>query len=205
MNTLQTYAEPISAEPISAEAISAEANSAEPNSAEANSVEPTSTEPTSAEATFAEAIGDGLESFSAMLRAALGDLLAPGAASFAEMMAADAVMEFPFAPAGSVTRIEGRAALERYLSGFGEILQIDHMTAPTVHRSQRAGVVILEFGCVGSGVQTGAPYRQTYISVITLRDGRIMHYRDYWNPLVVLAAVGGADAVNAAIRAEEKG
>ena len=143
-----------------------------------------------------------MESFSAMLRAALGDLLAPGADSFAEMMASDAVMEFPFAPAGSVTRVEGRAALERYLSGFGEILRIDRMTGPTVHRGREAGVVILEFGCVGSGVQTGAPYNQTYISVITMRDGRIAHYRDYWNPLVVLAAVGGVDAVNAAIRAE---
>jgi ketosteroid isomerase-like protein len=47
-------------------------------------------------------------------------------------------------------------------------------------------------------VATGAPYNQLYISVVTLRDGRIAHYRDYWNPLVVLTALGGTEAAAAA-------
>lgn len=32
-----------------------------------------------------------------------------------------------------------------------------------------------------------------YISVITVRDGEIADYRDYWNPLAVAAALGGAE------------
>jgi hypothetical protein len=58
--------------------------------------------------------------------------------------------------------------------------------------------VIVEFSCTGEGVETGAPYDQVYISVVTLREGRIAHYRDYWNPLVVLTALGGTDAAAAA-------
>jgi ketosteroid isomerase-like protein len=58
--------------------------------------------------------------------------------------------------------------------------------------------VIFEFSCSGEGVATGAPYNQLYVSVVTLRDGRIAHYRDYWNPLVVLTALGGTEAAAAA-------
>ena len=49
---------------------------------------------------------------------------------------------------------------------------------------------VLETSCEGVATHTGKPYNQQYISVITLRDGHIVHYRDYWNPLVVLEAMG---------------
>lgn len=39
---------------------------------------------------------DSVKSFSAMLRTALGDRIAPDADSFLDMMADDGVMEFPF-------------------------------------------------------------------------------------------------------------
>ncbi|BCP53968.1 hypothetical protein K32_25850 [Kaistia sp. 32K] len=140
-----------------------------------------------------------LSSFSDMLQRALGPLLDPAAGDFVEMMAPDGVMEFPYAPAGYVRRIEGREALAAYLGRFVDILAIDRMTDPTVHFTRDADVVILEFGCEGLGLKTGQPYDQRYISVITLKDGRIARYRDYWNPLVVIDAVGGLDALNAAL------
>jgi uncharacterized protein len=142
---------------------------------------------------------DSLASFSALLRTALEDLLDPTASSFLEMMDVDSVMEFPYAPPGATQRLDGRAALEAHLSGFGEMLKIESMTDLTVHRTHQPGVVILEFGCVGKGVKTGEPYNQRYISVITVRNGRIAHYRDYWNPLVVLSAVGNAEALTTAV------
>jgi ketosteroid isomerase-like protein len=39
-------------------------------------------------------------------------------------------------------------------------------------------------------VPTGAPYGNHYISVLTIRDRRIVHWRDYLDPLVVFDAVG---------------
>lgn len=52
--------------------------------------------------------------------------------------------------------------------------------------------MIAEFQCDGHVVETGLPYRQSYISVIETRDGRIVRYKDYWNPLVVKEAFGGS-------------
>lgn len=143
-----------------------------------------------------EATGaDSLADFAAMLRVALGDSLAPNATTFLEMMAENCVMEFPYTPPGGIPRVEGRAALAKYLSVFDTILQINSMTEAVVYRTTEPDVVILEFGASGRGVQTGRAYEQRYISVLTLRDGHIAHYRDYWNPLAALEATGGAEAI----------
>ena len=131
---------------------------------------------------------DTLPEFSAMLRAALGDELAPEATTFVEMMAENSVMKFPYAPPGGISRLDGRAAIARYIADLG--VDIESMSAPRIHRSRENGVVVLEFSGVGRSIANGKTYQQNYISVITLRDGHIAHYRDYWNPLVILDAMG---------------
>ncbi|WP_370676186.1 nuclear transport factor 2 family protein [Pleomorphomonas sp. PLEO] len=138
---------------------------------------------------------DVLPTFSAMLRSAIGDLLEPSAGSFLEMFAEDGVMEFPYAPPGSVKVLHGRSALADHLKRFPEILSIDGFSVPQVWRTDTPGTVILEMECKGRGIRTGEPYDQTYISVVTTKDGRIQRYKDYWNPLVVLRAIGGSDAL----------
>jgi uncharacterized protein len=138
---------------------------------------------------------DPISSFDDLLRRALGDQLRPEATTFLEMMAEDAVMEFPYSPAEGVHRLQGRAALERHLKQLAPLIEIDAMTDLVVHPSREEGVFVLEFGCIGRGVQTNAAYNQRYISVVTVRHGQIVRYLDYWNPLVVLEAVGGAAAL----------
>ena len=53
-------------------------------------------------------------------------------------------------------------------------------------------VVILEYTIHGTVVRTGAPYANRFISVITVKDRKIAHWRDYLDPLAVLAAFGDA-------------
>lgn len=130
---------------------------------------------------------DPLPIYSAMLRTALQDQLAPDAMTFLEMLAPDATMEFPYALEGGVARLEGREAIAHYVAGLG--FDIHSISAPRVHRAGD-GVVVLEFEGVGRHILNGQDYTMTYISVITLRDGHIVFYRDYWNPLVVLDAMG---------------
>lgn len=68
-----------------------------------------------------------------------------------------------------------------------------------VHATTDPDVTIVEFEGFGSGVATGESYDQRYISVIRTDAGRIMHYRDYWNPLVVLRALRGSAVVDALV------
>jgi ketosteroid isomerase-like protein len=141
-------------------------------------------------------MADDIESFSDMLRKGLGDRLDAKADSFVDMVVDDVVMEFPYAPPGMVTQLNGKAAIAEHLQNLGGMLAFDRMSAPVVHPSTDPDVCVLEFTAHGKGVETGEPYDQQYISVIRLRDGKIVHYRDYWNPLVVLRALRGAAVVD---------
>ncbi len=134
-----------------------------------------------------------IPSFGAMLRLALGGAVVRDAGDdFLAMCAERIVFEFPCAPAGTVTKIEGRDALIRYLSKVSELLEFEAMSTPLVHPSIDGETYVLEFSCQGKGKQTGKRYDQNYISVVRLSDGLIVHYRDYWNPTVLLDAVGDA-------------
>jgi ketosteroid isomerase-like protein len=140
---------------------------------------------------------ENIQSFSSMLRDALGARINPDAPGFVEMMADDGVMEFPYAPAGMPTRLEGRAAIAAHLERIGGMIAFDRMGTAVVHPSTDPDLVVIEFEGFGRGVATGEPYDQRYISVIRTAGGRITHYRDYWNPLVVLRAVKGSASVDA--------
>lgn len=144
----------------------------------------------------------GLSSFSSMLRLALGDLLDPTADDFVSMMHPDAIMAFPYAPPGTPGKLQGREPLVTHLTRLSVLIKLDSFSAQRVHRTLQDGVVILEFSCTGRGIETGEAYDQDYISVITTQGGRITRYVDYWNPLIVLRAVGGEAALAAALTTE---
>ncbi|MGM1058318.1 nuclear transport factor 2 family protein [Saccharothrix sp. Mg75] len=109
-------------------------------------------------------------------------LLAHDMPGFADLWAEDGVLEFPFAAAGSPRRLEGRAAVHDYLRGYNDLVAPRAVTALTLHETTDPTTVVVEFEVEGVAVPTGADYRMAYIAVITVVDGAITHYRDYWSP-----------------------
>lgn len=144
-------------------------------------------------------MNDKFDGFSDLLRGALGPRLTAGE-DISDLFTQDVVFEFPYAPEGLPRRLDGMAALADHLKRLEPMLKLGEFTLHAVHPSD--DTVIIEFSCDGSGIATGLPYDQDYISVVTLRDGRISRYRDYWNPLVALSALGGAQAAAMAYAAE---
>ena len=140
---------------------------------------------------------DTVKSYSAMLRRALDNYLTPGAESFRNMVAVDGVVEFPFAPPGFSSRLEGRDALVAHLTAVGGRVEFDNISEPLIHHTTDPEVLILEFEGSGRGVTTGEPYEQRYISVVRLRDGHIKHIKEYWNPLALLRTLKGSAQVEA--------
>lgn len=136
--------------------------------------------------------------FSTMIAQALGSSLTITTDSFAEMFAEDGVMEFPFAPPSIPDVLEGRSAIANHLKWLPGLLTIDSFSEPQVHRSEDGKTVILEFNCIGKATATGKPYNQSYVSIITMHNGRIQRYRDYWNPLVTLSIMDNDTATAAA-------
>jgi uncharacterized protein len=139
-------------------------------------------------------MNDPTQSFSAMLRRTLGEHLKPDAQTFVEMVAEDGVMEFPFA-LPSARRVEGREALAAHIAFLAGRIEFLSVSDVVKHATGDPEVFILEFAGSGRAVATGEPFEQRYISVIRLRDGHIVHYTDYWNPLAVLRTMRGRDFV----------
>jgi ketosteroid isomerase-like protein len=130
-------------------------------------------------------------------------LLAKDMNGYAGLWAADGSIEFPVAPAGYPRRLDGRAAIQDYLRGYPDLLDMREITEQNVHVTTDPAVVIAEFDAAGVVVATGRPYRVRYVAILTARDGEIAHYRDYWNPLAGAELLGGLDELTAAFAGAE--
>lgn len=103
----------------------------------------------------------------------------------------DVVAEFPFAPEGSPTRIEGRGALFEYLRNYPDVIDVREIPTTRIYPTIDPNVAIAEWSVSGSVVSNGNPYNMKYATFVTFRDGLIANYREYWNPQVFLAAMSG--------------
>ncbi|QUH05370.1 nuclear transport factor 2 family protein [Saccharopolyspora erythraea] len=133
---------------------------------------------------------------------ALRLLLEKDMRAFTELFAADCVLEFPFAEAGSPTRLDSREALWEYLHDYPDRMDIREFPAVEVHRTLDPDTIIAEFTAHGRTVSTGGEYEMRYIAVITVRDGLITRYRDYWSPVMAARAAGELPALVSALREE---
>ncbi len=119
----------------------------------------------------------------------LGDRIDQSAADFLELFTEDGVMEFPYALEGRPKRVAGRAALAEYLGSLNDRLAIDSNSEPVVHWTRDPNVVIVEFSIVAHLRSNGEQHDQVYIDVLTLENGKIKNFRDYWNPILTRSYV----------------
>jgi len=140
-------------------------------------------------------MNDKYNGLTELLRAALGNRIVQSE-NFLDLFAEDAALEYPFAPDGTPERLEGKAAIAEHAARLAPLLEFGEMTLGAVYIS--GDTVVFESSCQGRGVESGTSYDQDYISVVTLRDQRIVRYQDYWNPLVLMSALGGQQAMAAA-------
>ncbi|MGW4519655.1 nuclear transport factor 2 family protein [Amycolatopsis sp. NPDC004378] len=129
---------------------------------------------------------------------ALDLLLKHDMTGFAGLWAEDGVLEFPFAGPGYPKRVEGGEAIREYLRDYPNLLDVREVVAKTVHETTDPAVVVCEFTVAGVVVASGKPYELSYVAVITVEDGEIRHYRDYWSPLAAAELLGGVDELTAA-------
>jgi uncharacterized protein len=115
---------------------------------------------------------------------ALPGIEAGDLADLLERCADDVVFEFPFAPADRPGRVEGRDAVREYLEPIFARTQTQGLSGLVIHQTVDPAVAVIEFTAT---VQIGGgPTREvSYVVVLTVRDGQIARYRDYWNPLAL--------------------
>ncbi|HEY2698476.1 MAG TPA: nuclear transport factor 2 family protein [Pseudonocardiaceae bacterium] len=106
--------------------------------------------------------------------------------TFVNLIAPDGYVEWPYRPAGVPDRVQGREQLREFLTGqAGNLVRFDEYRNIVIHETTDPEVVIVEYDAHGTVVPTGAPLHQTIIAVLRIRDGLVVSYRDYLNPLVL--------------------
>ena len=110
---------------------------------------------------------------------------------FFELLADDVVFDFVITVPDYPRQVVGRDNLIELYRGYGSTFFLDRCHDLRVHRSDSTSSVVLEYGSQGKVVATGYPYSNRYISVITLKDRKVSHWRDYLDPLRVFAALEG--------------
>jgi uncharacterized protein len=103
----------------------------------------------------------------------------------------DAVIEFPYASAlGTAERLEGKSAIYNYMKDVPT--QMQNLIFTNVRKCPTSNPNILWAEVHGSAaiVATGRHYQQDYVMRLETKDGKIVHYREYWNPIPALEAWG---------------
>ncbi|WP_461152590.1 nuclear transport factor 2 family protein [Saccharopolyspora tripterygii] len=124
------------------------------------------------------------------MRTLLDLMLAGDTDAVAELWAEDGTAEFPFAAGDSPRELVGRDEVRRYLADFPQVYDMREVPAITVHQTQRPDTAIVEYHATGLSLRTGKSYRMDYVVVITVQDGLITRFRDYWSPLAAATASG---------------
>jgi uncharacterized protein len=110
---------------------------------------------------------------------------------FFDLLADDVVFEFIITVPDYPRTVVGRQNLVELYRGYRQEFFLDRCFDLRVHRADDS-TVTLEYASEGRAVATGRPYGNQYISVVTISDRKIVHWRDYLDPLRVIAALGAA-------------
>jgi ketosteroid isomerase-like protein len=131
-----------------------------------------------------------LEPFFRVIETGLAGLVDGG--HFFDFLADDVAFEFIITVPDYPRRIAGRENLISLYRGYHNAFFLDRCFDLRTHRADDS-TVTLEYASQGRAVTTGRPYGNTYISVVTIKDRKIIHWRDYLDPLRVFAALRAND------------
>lgn len=119
----------------------------------------------------------------------------------ADCYAPEVVIELPFAVDGLYpsrventreelrARYQGHAAIRRYKS-IGDV---------TIHETANPEVIVAEYTLNGEMAATDEPFSMRFVMVLTIRDGYIVHSRDYSDPVAGARLLGRVPELIAAL------
>jgi ketosteroid isomerase-like protein len=101
-----------------------------------------------------------------------------------DLFADDMVLEMPVRGAGGPERLEGKEAVGAFLRRFPQIFRRLDFVAHTEYPMADPSLVAAEYRSEGEA-HTGLPYRNVYAAIFRVRDGKIVLWREYFNPIVI--------------------
>jgi uncharacterized protein len=102
---------------------------------------------------------------------------------FADLFAPDGAIELPFAGPDLPARLDGQQAIRDFSDrAAASPLRIDDLETVALHHTSDPEVVIVELLSRVTPATTGRSLGGRPIQVFRIRDGKIVLFRDYFNP-----------------------
>lgn len=120
---------------------------------------------------------------------------------FADLFAEDGVLEYPFALPGQPRELQGREAIRAFFGGTPgsrQLFEMDGVDA-LVRDTDDPEVVVTEIEHYGRSMVTGEAYRFRALGIIRVRDGEIVSYQDYMDPIAAARLLGRTADLAAAL------
>jgi len=122
---------------------------------------------------------------------------------FADLFAEDGVLAYPFGLPGHPAELRGRDAIRAFFADRGrarEMFVMDGVEA-LIRETDDPEVVVAEISHHGWSKAADAPYRHLALGVIRVRDGQIVRYDDYMDPIALARLLGQTGELAAALSA----
>lgn len=127
-----------------------------------------------------------------LLKRSIDTFVSKDVKGWTELCDENIVTEFPFAPEGASRRLEGRAALFEYLKNYPNVIDIRSVPTCKIYATEDPNIAIVEWSVSGEVIPNGNSYEMSYATFVTFRDGLIVNYREYWDPMTFIKNMGDA-------------
>jgi ketosteroid isomerase-like protein len=107
-----------------------------------------------------------------------------------DLLADDVIFEYVISVPGYPRRVQGRQSIIDLYSGYDDYMTVHSADNLHVYRDPEASVIVLEYEVHGQSAQTGRPYDNRFVSIITIQDHKIVRWRDYLDPIAIFNATG---------------
>ena len=124
-----------------------------------------------------------LDAVKDLMVTALGARLSLGVTDYLDLFREDGMLETPYVSHGSPSRWEG-PAIAAYLGGLSGVIRLADFSLVAAYPAHDGATTVLEYDGTVHLEQAGTRFRQRYVAIVTVRDGRIALWREYLNPLV---------------------
>ena len=110
-------------------------------------------------------------------------LIGTDIAAWLELLSKSAIVEFPYAPSlGYPTRIEGIAAITELMNATSTKFDPFRFTDISIHPCEQKDEAWASFHGEAFVPETQKIYIQDYAAFMRVAGGKIVNYREYWNP-----------------------
>jgi ketosteroid isomerase-like protein len=107
-----------------------------------------------------------------------------------DMLADDVVFEYITSVPGYPGRVEGRQNIIDLYSDYDSYMTVRSADNLRVYRDPVTSVAVLEYEVHGESAQTGRPYNNRFVSIVTTKDSKVTWWRDYLDPVAVFDSAG---------------